>query len=194
MSRSLIAKSSSSDFEIAPAGPVAARCIDVVDLGLVVSEFYGTTSHKIEIYWVTTHAKEDLSAQLTVRKRYTLSLHEKANLAKDLKSWRGKPFTAKEAEGFDVEKLIGAPCMVNVVHNETNNATYANVDSVMPLPKGMEAPEIPGDYIRHIDRNPSKDYRSNFYVSPSGNGPGSTNESHAQHELEPVGADDELPF
>jgi hypothetical protein len=191
MAHTLMATTTGSDFEIAPPGPTAATCIDVVDLGLVTSQFYGTTVHKIEVYWVTTHAREDLSAPLTVRKRYTLSLHEKASLAKDLKSWRGKPFSDEEAKGFDVEKLIGATCLINIVHNKTGDKTYANVDSVMPLPKGMEAPEIPADYVRHISRVPSRDYRSDNYVSPDGNGPGARQqEAPVQEHIE----QDDLPF
>jgi hypothetical protein len=35
-----------------------------------------------------------------VSKTYTLSMHEKATLRRDLESWRGQGFTEKEAEAF----------------------------------------------------------------------------------------------
>ena len=39
---------------------------------------------------------------------------------------------------FDVFEQIGKPCQLNVVLNETKE--YANVDNLMPLPKGFPAP------------------------------------------------------
>lgn len=86
---------------------------------------------------------------------YTLSLHEKANLRKDLDAWRGKSFTDEDLkEGFDVEKLVGAPCLLNVTQSksEKNGKVYANVSSIMPLPRGMSkiAPE---GYVRVKDRD-----------------------------------------
>lgn len=185
-----MATANNAEFEIAPAGPTAARCIDVVDLGLIWSDFYKKAAHKIEVYWVTSHERQNDEGMIYVRKRYTLSLHENAMLSKDLIAWRGKPFTAEESSGFDVENLIGAPCLINVVHNQNGQNVYANVNSVMPLPKGMPAPEVPGYYVRHIDRNPSKDYRSPNYQG---------DDDHSQAPATPKGADtfepdDDLPF
>src|SRR5215469_4994231 len=44
----------------------------------------------------------------------TLSLHEKANLRKFIKSVLGRDLTAAELKGFDVEKLVGLPVHVVV--------------------------------------------------------------------------------
>ena len=40
-----------------------------------------------------------------VARVYTLCLHERAALRKDLESWRGRKFTEQELDGFDLEKL-----------------------------------------------------------------------------------------
>lgn len=53
--------------------------------------------------------------------------------------------------GFDLESLIGSACLLNVVHVARDGATFANVSSIMRLPKGMNALQ-PRDYVRVKDR------------------------------------------
>ena len=69
-------------------------------------------------------------------------MHEKANLRHDLQSWRGRSFTEEEAKAFDITKLIGIPCMLNVIHNvsKANGNTYANIAGVTAIPKGFQVP------------------------------------------------------
>jgi hypothetical protein len=50
-----------------------------------------------------------------------------------------------EAYDFDIEKLLGEACLLNVVHTEKDGTTYANIAGASPLPKGMKAPEIYND-------------------------------------------------
>jgi len=149
--------SEGSSFTPCPAGPHSSVCVDVVDLGMVTSTFEGKpkTSHKCRIVWQVAERKED-GTLFQVSKQYTASLHEKASLRKDLEAWRGKPFTKDEAAGFDVEHLIGVPCLLNVQHVERNGSTYGNVTSLMRLPKGM--PEIKATgYVRKKDRTDEHD-------------------------------------
>jgi hypothetical protein len=75
---------------------------------------------------------------LTISKNYTVSLHEKANLRKELAAWRGRDFTDEEAKAFDVSKLVGAYCMVNVTTSESNGKTYSNVAGLTPLPAALK--------------------------------------------------------
>jgi len=82
-------------------------------------------------------------APMTIQKEYTLSLSEKANLRRDLHSWRGREFTAKELDGFAVETVCGAPCMLSVIHKTNQkNKTYANIGSISSLPKGVQCPPL----------------------------------------------------
>jgi hypothetical protein len=78
-------------------------------------------------------------------------LHEKARLRKDLESWRGRAFTDAELKNFDLEVLIGANCLLNVVQSSKNGSTYANVSAVMPIKKGMDK-ITPISYTRHVER------------------------------------------
>jgi hypothetical protein len=51
--------------------------------------------------------------------------------------------------------LLSIACLVNIIHEKKNGQTYANVASIMRLPKSMAAP-IPRDYVRVCDREPAE--------------------------------------
>ena len=145
-----------ANYTPAPAGTPAAVCIDVVDLGELKVEFGGEAKmrHKVRIVWQIDAYRED-GKPFYVSKRYTHSLHEKASLRKDLESWLGRALTAQELEGFDLESLLSSACLLNIIHENKNGQTYANVASIMPLPKSMAAPS-PRDYVRVCDREPTE--------------------------------------
>lgn len=145
----LMAKDSGGDFEIPEAGTHLARCYRIVDCGTQWSELYENSQRKIILQWeLPTELMED-GKPFAVSKWYTLSLNEKANLTKDLESWRGKQFTEKEREGFDITKLIGQTCFLNVVHTDKGKA---KVSSVVKLPKGTKVPAQMNDtYIFLMD-------------------------------------------
>jgi hypothetical protein len=140
------------NFTPAPAGTYAAVCVDVIDRGMVETTFQNITTkkRKIDIVWQIAELMDDGKPYL-VRRRYTGSLSEKATLRRDLESWRGRAFTSAELKGFHLENLLGVGCLLNIVHRESPNGTYANVASIMPLPKHMTAPQ-PRDYVRWQDR------------------------------------------
>ena len=159
--RQVLATANGGDFVLANPGPCAGICIDVIDLGLM-SGMYGP-KQKIKLIFALMQAKED-GTPLTIGQMYTMSLHEKSKLGQHLVSWRGAPFTLEEkSSGFDIEKLVGAPAFINIVHVTKGENTYANIDSIMRLPQGMQVPAIPTDYVRELDRQPSRDVGSPNY-------------------------------
>lgn len=142
-------ESTGGDFAPPPEGTHRAVCYRVVDLGTQTSDWQGEKKHqhKVLISW---ELPDELMAEgehagkpFTIHKRYTLSGHENSNMRKDLESWRGKKFQDSDfgPSGFQIQSVIGAPCMLQVLHNTNNGNTYANVDSIMQLPKGMDKPE-----------------------------------------------------
>jgi hypothetical protein len=139
-------------FQPAPPGVHQAVCVDVVDLGLLEVTYGGKTKqqHKIRIVWQIEELMDDMRPFI-VQKRYTLSLSEKANLRKDLESWRGRAFTETELEAFDVETVLGANCLLNVMRVDKEGESYANITAVMPIKKGMPKLTI-RDYVRVVDR------------------------------------------
>ncbi len=150
----IVAKASASNFVPAPSGSWAAVCCDIVDLGELEVSFGGKKKkqHKINIIWQLGELRNDGKPYI-VRKRYTLSLHEKSSLRKDLESWRGRKFSDEELKGFDLEKLLSVPCFLNVIQEEKEGGTYANVTAIMKLPKGMEPVQV-RDYVRVCERPP----------------------------------------
>lgn len=135
---SLLATDKGGDFELTPAGAHVARCYSVVDLGMQETSF--GTKRRVRISWELPDERMQDGRPFSVSKNYTLSLNEKSNLAADLAAWRGRPFSAAERKGFDVHSVLGATCMLNVVHNESGDRTFANVASISPLPKRTECP------------------------------------------------------
>ena len=138
---SIVAKGGekSSSFPSVSVGVHKARCIKVIDLGTQKNEFEGNISWKrqVLVIWEVPEQTSETSEPLTISKFYTLSLHEKSNLGIDLTSWRGRPFSETEKKGFDISKLIGHTCLLNVIQGNKNN----KIGSIMPLPKGDKIAE-----------------------------------------------------
>ena len=145
-----IMASAKRSFEPAPEGLWPAVCVDVADIGMVVGQF--GEKHKLRITWEISERMKTGEPYIA-SKQYTVSLHEKASLHKDLKSWRGKPFTAEELAGFDVEKVLGAPCQLLIEQEEKDGMTYGNIKAVMKADKRTVL-KPSGKFVRAKDRKP----------------------------------------
>lgn len=138
------------EFEIAPAGAHVAVCYRFIDLGTQLVDFQGQkkTQRKVLISWELSNeqlTKGEYAGQpFTMGKKYTWSMSEKASLRKDLESWRSRAFTDADFKGenrFNVRNVVGAPCLLQISHDEHDGKTYANIKAVTSLPKGMNKPE-----------------------------------------------------
>jgi len=138
----------------APSGMHRAICYRFIDLGTQESEYQGETKHLRKILLSFELVDEIMeyeidgekrSGPFSVHQRFTWSMHEKSKLRPFLESWRGKPFSETDlaAGGFDAKNLVGVGCYLNVIHNEANGRTYANISSANPLPK-KAAEGMPG--------------------------------------------------
>lgn len=131
------------DFEPIPEGMQHGICYGLYDLGTQRTEFQGTPKkiHQVLLVWELPEIRIDLERDggetenlpRSISKRYTLSLHKKANLRKELESWRGKTFTELELEGFNLQKLLGVNCTLQIMHNKKEDRTYSNISNVLPL-------------------------------------------------------------
>ena len=157
MSLTLSANGGSADFAPHPQGAFAARCVRIIDLGTQESEYMGERkkAHKVVLAFETSETMSggDFDGKpFMVTQRYTASLHEKAALRKDLKSWRGRDFNEEELAAFHLKNVLNAPCLLNIVHSDRNGKTYANISAITPLPKGMTAAKAVGDvYFFDLD-------------------------------------------
>lgn len=140
MADQVTATNKDKPFAIHPEGQYTAVCVDGIDLGEQHNEKFGNWSRKYAIVFQTTETNPDTGKRFEVAERYTVSMSEKANLRKFLSQWRGKPYTNAEAEeGAPLHKLEGVNALVQIAHNtsQATGKTYANIISIMPLPKGM---------------------------------------------------------
>lgn len=134
----------SSSFAPLEEGSYAAVCYEVIDLGMQESKQFGNSSRKVLIGWEIADEYVEINGEKqprTFTARYTASLNEKAVLRRDLVAWRGKAFSDEELELFDLANIIDAPCLLQVVHKETNGKVYANLAGIIKLPKSMPRPK-----------------------------------------------------
>lgn len=145
----ILAENKGKHIEPIPAGMYVARCYRMIQIGTVVESFKGDekTLHKVRIGFelpseLKVFNEEKVEQPCVIDEEFTLSLYEKSTLRKMLESWRGKKFTDEESEKFDITKLLGVPCMLNIIHNEGKNGNmYAKIGSISPLMKGMVCPD-----------------------------------------------------
>ena len=160
---SLIAKKNKTEFEPAPEGLHSAVCCDVVDKGLVKNNF-GGESYKVQIRWELEELDSRQKPFMAIN-TYTLSLHEKSRLRPMLEAWRGRKFSEEELDGFDLEKLIGANCQVQIIHNpKTDGSVGAFVQAVVPAARGALKLRVSDEYVRFKDRPENRDKMPNSNV------------------------------
>jgi hypothetical protein len=136
-----------TDYEPLAAGMHQGVCYGIVDLGTQPGGQF-EPKRKVAFLWEVPSeriqfekdgVKKDLPRG--VSSIYTLSLSSKGLLRPMLESWRGRAFTDEELKGFDLQTVLGANCLLNIVHapgtGKNTGKTYANVKSVNPLAKGM---------------------------------------------------------
>jgi hypothetical protein len=141
-----VATKPQSNYTPPPAGMHVARCYRLIDLGTQPKSFQGQSkgeARKIMASWeLLGDERMDDGKPFTISKSWFLSMHEKATLRKDLESWRGRPFTAEEEHSFDVAKLLGAYCLINVIQEQGQDGnTYTKIGAITPMLKGMPKPE-----------------------------------------------------
>jgi hypothetical protein len=136
----LTAHNNAGSFQLAPEGTHVARCYSIIDLGTHYSEKFKKSAHELRVSWELPTETMDDGRPFIISKRYTLSWHEKANLRKDMVAWRGKDFAGEEADAFDISKVVGAACMLQITHKEANGQMRARVSAIMALPKGTTCP------------------------------------------------------
>ena len=154
--------SGGSDFQLLEAGSYAAVCSQIIGLGPQETPWGNQEKIKMRFEVPSERVEferdgEKINAPAIIWATYTSSLSSKANLRHDLESWRGRPFTAEELKGFDLDNILGKPCMISVIHREGKNGrTYANIAGISKLPKGMDAPEPEGDLVSFDPRKHSE--------------------------------------
>lgn len=131
-------------------GTYMAICVAIYELGEQQLSFKGKTRYAQQIQFVFEIPEErieidgeDKARQLS--RTFTVSAGKKAGLRKFISSWQGKTFTDEEFKAFDTDTLLRKNAMIQVVLNDTGE--YANIDTIMSLPKGVKASKPEADPI-----------------------------------------------
>jgi len=131
------------------AGVYMAVCIGFVDLGEQYSEKFKNYSYKGMYIWELPGETIEIDGEQKPRqlsKEFTISASNKSNLRKFIETWNSRSYSDEDFMEFDVFEQVGKPCQLNVVLNETKE--YANVDNLMPIPKGFPAPTTTTEHIK----------------------------------------------
>ena len=141
----VIISKKSGNSEQAPIGNHVAVCFGVAELGSHKTK-YGYKP-KIRLFFELSNELMTNGKPFVISEACNISLGRNkegkaGRLLELLEGWRGRKFTDKELEAFDVAKLIGVPCMLNVVHEVSGDKLYANIANLAPLAKGVPKPTV----------------------------------------------------
>jgi hypothetical protein len=180
----------SGDFKPHPEGIHPAVCVDVMDLGLVETDFQGVKKmvNKVKITF-ESEAKTDDGKPCTVFRSFSASLHPKSNLSTFLSKWRGRPVAPGETISLD--KLIGASCTLVISHQQNlSGKTYASIDAVSKPTKKVTPS---GTYDPAAARQRYAEWKAKQVAGPSGRAPAPQAAAPAPTAVAPVAAPQPAP-
>lgn len=124
-------------------------CVGVIDLGEQYSETFKKFSNDVMIVWELAGETVEVDGEQKPRqlsRTFSVATSKKSKLRSFLSSWNGKQYGDDEFGEVELFDQLGKVCQLNVVLNDTGE--YANIDNLMPLPKGMPAPTTDTPFIR----------------------------------------------
>lgn len=128
-------------------GTYLGICIGIIDIGEQYNQNFKNYSDKLMLLFEISGETVNVDGEDKPRwlsREYTASLNEKAALYKHLVAWRSRDFTEGEldtdGDGFDIESMLGKPCMLTVIVKDGDNGAYNRIENIAALPKGVPAP------------------------------------------------------
>jgi len=151
----LTISSGGGDYENLEAGRYQATCYKLVDAGTREESYQDgplRKRHIVYIYWEVTHKQEVDDGEehweevrmadgrpFSASKKYTASLNENAALFKDLKSWRGRPFSDADLAGFELPKVLGVTAELEMIKQNKDEVNgRVKVEGVYKPEGGMK--------------------------------------------------------
>jgi hypothetical protein len=149
----LTISSSGGDYENLAPGRYQATCYKLIDAGTREESYQDgplRKRHVVYVYWEVTHKQEVDDGKerweevrmadgrwFSASKKYTASLNENAALFKDLKSWRGRPFTDADLSGFELPKILSVTAELEMIPQTLDN-NKVRVEGVYKPEGGMK--------------------------------------------------------
>lgn len=124
-------------------GTYMGICIGTIDIGEQYNQHYKKYEDKVILLFEIVGETVDVDGETKPRwlsNEYTASLGGKAKLYQHLVSWRSRDFTDEELDDFDIDSMLGLPCMLTIIAKETDNGTYNNITNITAMPKGVPVP------------------------------------------------------
>lgn len=148
MADKLTLKDEGGQFKAHDEGMWSGRCVDLMRLGQRIETWPGSPSKIVDKMMLAFATNADTEPRV-IFKEFSESFNPKSSLRLFAESWRGKGFTPEQLRlGVQVDKMVGVPCMLSVAHRTSaKGKEYAVIQTITPLPKGMEAPDGKG-YVR----------------------------------------------
>lgn len=199
-------RNTGEDFKPHPEGGFAVVCVDVIDLGEQVHVYKGKTkvNPRVALAFVSGERRED-GELFVITKEFTNSDYETANLRVLLEQWRGKPYTQEqldEGDGLPLHLLAGQAGYMTVAHGQSKanpGRTYAGIQSLIPLPKGLTPPVVDkyerAEYWAEKKKEYAEELRKYQAMTQAAQAGAPTEEVlAAMPEALDMGDDDDLPF
>lgn len=126
-------------------GQFAARCADVVDLGLYVERYQDNPPRLVQKCAIVFVTKSEGEVK-EVSGEFTVTMSDRGKLRPFLEAWRGKSYSAEQTvAGIPLDKLEGHGALLSVEHHRSlKGKLYARIRTIAPLPKEITAPEVNG--------------------------------------------------
>lgn len=131
-----------------PAGTHMARLIGLISIGTVKTTFEGKEKegYKIRLTWELPNEKTvfkegEGEKPFVVSKELGFSMHKKSALRPIVEGIIGTSLTDEEAYEFDIDKLLGMPCILSIIIDESERGKYVAIKSAAPLMKGTVCPD-----------------------------------------------------
>ena len=124
-------------------------CVGVIDLGEQYSEKFKSYSNKLQIVFelpTETIEVDGKQEPKQLSKEFNITAKAGSKFRDFISAWNGKSYNDEEFGELEVFDQIGKACQLNVVNSESGE--YSNIETVMPLMKGMIAPESKTEPIR----------------------------------------------
>lgn len=138
---------------LVPQGTHLARCIGLVQIGLLPNEYKDRDDKSpdfLEKLRLTFELPEEKYVfkdgedpkPFTISKEYTASMGMKSNLRPIVEGIIGTHLSDEEAYAFDFEELVGRPCLLTIEQGEIKSgATSSWIKSTAGLMRGMTVPD-----------------------------------------------------
>lgn len=130
-------------------GVYVGICIGIIDLGEQYSEKYKNYSYKMQIVFELPTETVEVDGKhepKQLSKTFNVTAKVGSKFRDFISAWNGKTYSDDDFCDLEMFNQLGKPCMLNVVNSESGE--YSNIETVMPLIKGIPVPESHTEYIR----------------------------------------------